>query len=468
MPRKLSVKMLAVLAAVGLVSTMFVTTGVGASTSSKAPAAASPYPKTGACDKSKTPIEVGIQTVFESPTLSLIDQVDALKASVAAFNKNYKGVGGHCMNLTTCDEQNQPNKAEDCARSLVDSDVVATLNDTIVAGGNTKAVAEIFKNGGLPRVGSSPNTDDLTAENGYAIGGGGVGTTFMMAPPLLQTGHKKLYLIGVDTPTIEILPKVMEPMLKSYGAELVGLSKVPGGTTDFQQFILAAEDAGADGVILPLGENEAVQVLRAAQQLGTNLEFSASLGTFGSADVRSFGEFAKQMYFNAELPPITGDPARWPILPTVIADLAASGKKELQKDQIKSSPFRSWVAVYHFKTIIENFGDPDNITRESVTAAMNAATDVDYVRADPAVVAEHRRRRGSVHPDLAALVLQRELGRQEVRGRQEAVQRGRRARGRERLRAASRDVGSDHRWWGRPLATATHRSHLGAARRERE
>ena len=61
----------------------------------------------------------------------------------------------------------------------------------------------------------------------------------------------------------------------------------------------------------------------------------------------------------------------------MIADLSASGKKELQKDQIKSSPFRSWVAVYHFKTIIENFGDPENITRESVTAAMNTATDVD-------------------------------------------------------------------------------------------
>jgi branched-chain amino acid transport system substrate-binding protein len=368
MSRKLLIKLVVVSAVCGL---------IGASLATSAGAAASPYPKTGACDKSKTPIEVGIQTVFESPALSLIDQVDALKASVTAFNKNYSGVGDHCMNLTTCDEENQPNKAEDCARTLVGSKVVATLNDTIVAGGNTKAVAEIFKNGGLPRVGSSPNTDDLSAPNVYAIGGGGVGTTFMMAPPLLQSGHKKLYMIGVDTPTIEILPKVMEGMLKAYGAEWVGLSKVPGGTTDFQQFILAAEDAGADGVVLPLGENEAVQVLRAAQQLGTKLDFSASLGTFGTADVKSFGKFAKHIQFNAELPPITGDPARWPILPTVIKDLSASGKKELQKDQIKSSPFRSWVAVYHFKTIIEKFGDPDNVTRESVTAAMNAATDVD-------------------------------------------------------------------------------------------
>jgi ABC-type branched-subunit amino acid transport system substrate-binding protein len=349
---------------------------VTATLASGAGAAASPYPKTGACDKSKTPIEVGETTVFESPVLTLIDQVDALKASVAAFNKNYSGVGGHCLTLVTCDEEADPNKAEECARQFAgDSKMVATLNDTTV-GGDGK-VEPIFEAAGLPRVDISPNTHDLASPVAYAIGGGGVGTTFMMAPPLLQTGHKKLYMIGVDTPTIELIPKIMDPMIKSYGAQFVGLSKVPGGTTDYQQFITAAEDAGADGVMLPLGDNEATQVLRAAQQLGTKLDFSASLGTFGRADIKSFGKFAKQIHFNAELPPITGDASRWPILPTVIKDLAASGKPDLQKEKIKSSPFRSWVAVYHFKTIMEKFGDPNNVTRQSVTAAMNAAKDVE-------------------------------------------------------------------------------------------
>jgi branched-chain amino acid transport system substrate-binding protein len=366
MSRKFLIKLLVAVAAFGLVSTAF-TTGAGA--------AANPYPKTGACDKSKTPIEVGIETVFESPVLTLVDQVDALKASVTAFNKNYKGIGGHCISLTTCDDKADPNTAVDCARKFVDSKVVATLNDTTSFG--TKDVATIFENAKLPRVDISPNTDDLKSPVAYSIGGGGVGTTFMMAPPLLQKGDKKLYMIGVDTPTIELLPVVMKPMIESYGGQHVGLSKVPGGTTDFQQFILAAEDAGADGVMLPLGENEAVQVLRAAQQLGTKLDFSASLGTFGKSSIASFGKFAKQIHFNAELPPITGDATRWPILPTVIKDLSASGKKQLQRDQIKSSPFRSWVAVYHLKTIIEKFGNPDNVTRESVTAAMDAAKDVD-------------------------------------------------------------------------------------------
>jgi ABC-type branched-subunit amino acid transport system substrate-binding protein len=363
--------LLVAVCALGLVSTMFASSAL-ATTKQAAP---NPYPKTGACDKSKTPVELGITTVFESPVLTLVDQVDAAKAAVVAFNKNYKGVGGHCVHLTTCDDKADTNQAIDCARRFAASNIVATINDTTAFG--TGDVAKIFEDAKLSRVGDSPGTQDLASPVAYAIGAGGTGTTFMMVPPLLQTGHKKIYMIGVDSPQITSIPPLIDPMIKSYGAKFLGYSTVPAGTTDFQQFIHAAEDAGADGVILPLGDNEATQVLQAAQQLGTKLDFSGSLGTFGLADIKKFGKFAKQIHFNAELPPITGSVSQWPILPTVIRDLAASGDKALQRDTIKSSPFRSWVAMYHFKTIMEKFGDPNNITRESVTAAMNKATNVD-------------------------------------------------------------------------------------------
>ena len=64
----------------------------------------------------------------------------------------------------------------------------------------------------------------------------------------------------------------MGTMAKAYGAEIIGVSKVPAGTTDFQQFVLAAQDGGAEGVIMPLGNNEAVQVMQAAQQFGHQAE----------------------------------------------------------------------------------------------------------------------------------------------------------------------------------------------------
>jgi branched-chain amino acid transport system substrate-binding protein len=362
-----AVTLLVSLSVCALMATM-VAPVAGASTSR-----ASLVPDNGACDKSKPAVQLGLITVFDSPVLHLKDQADAAQASVVAFNKR-GGVGGHCMKLTTCDDGADPNQAADCARKMVDSKVVATINDTTAFG--NQDVIDILTAGGVPRFEVSPGTEDLKAPLSYAIAAGGVGTTFMMAPPLLKTGHKKLYMIGVDAPTIGTLPPLMKPMVQSYDAEILGLSKVPAGTTDYQQFILAAQDAGADSVMLPLGDNEAIQVLQAAKQLNTKLDFSVSLGTFGKADIKQFGDFAKQIYFNAELPPVSGNQKTWPILKQVVADLSASGEPQLQKDKIKSSPFRSWVAVYHFVTLMSQ-NDPDNITRGSVIAALNAAKDVD-------------------------------------------------------------------------------------------
>ena len=365
--RTWSGKLLIAVMACVLVGAMLAPSG-GASTRS-----ASLVPNNGPCDKSKPVVNLGLITVFDSPVLHLKDQADAAQASVVAFNKR-GGVGGHCLKLTTCDDGADPNQAADCARKMVNSKVVATINDTTAVG--NQGVIDILKAGGVPRFEVSPGTEDLTNPLSYAIGAGGVGTTFMMAPPLLKTGHKKLYMIGVDVPTMGTLPPLMKPMVASYGAEILGLSKVPAGTTDYQQFVLAAQDAGADSVMLPLGDNEAIQVLQAAKQLNTKLDFSVSLGTFGKADIKQFGSFAKHILFNAELPPVTGDQKTWPILKQVIADLSASGDPQLQKDKIKSSPFRSWVAVYHFVTLMGQ-NNPDNITRASVVAALNSAKDLD-------------------------------------------------------------------------------------------
>lgn len=335
----------------------------------------------GPCDPALEPYSVGIITVFESPVLSLIDQVTALEASVEAFNGR-GGVGGHCMELTTCDDQADPNREADCARQIESAGVLATLNDTTSF--NPQAVIDVFEPAGLPRFQISPSVQELASSVSYPIGAGGTGTTFMMVPTCTRQGFTKIAAIHVDTPTIGPLFEALKPMLGAYGAELVATIPVPGGTTDFQQFILAAEDAGAECIMLPLGENEALQVLRAAEQLGSELTYSASLGTFGQADVEEFGDFAGQMILNAELPPITASQDEWPILAEAIADLEASGDDELQVDQIKSSPFRSWVAVASFVRVIEDFGNPDDVSREAITAAIKAAKDVDLFGVVPA------------------------------------------------------------------------------------
>jgi len=335
----------------------------------------------GECDAELEPYPLGIMTVFESPVLSLIDQVNAADAAVEAFNGR-GGIGGHCMDLTTCDTGLDPNGELTCARSFVEDGIVATVHDTTAA--NPTGVIETTEPAGLPRVGIAPGSEELNAANSYSIGAGGIGTTFMMLPPLANTGHTELALIHVDTPAVQALAGVLQPMLDAHGVELTTMIPVPQGTTDYQQFILAAEDSGATGAMLALGEAEAVQVLGAAQQLATDMEFSTSLGTFGLADAQELGDFGAQIRFNSEVPPATASTEEWPILADVVLDLSASGEPELQRDQIKSSAVRSWLAVFALVQTVEQFGDPDDVSREAITAALESASDVDLHGLAPA------------------------------------------------------------------------------------
>jgi branched-chain amino acid transport system substrate-binding protein len=325
------------------------------------PATSSLVSDKGPCKASVPAYKVGIIAPFETPVLSLIDQVQAMEASVKAFNAR-GGISGHCMELTTCDDKFNPNQEVECARQLVDKGVVATLNDTTSV--NPQGAIDVFLPAGVARFGISPGSQDLAASSipiTNAMGLGGTGTTLMMAAACLQNGYKKIGMINVDSPQIAGLIGLMGTMLKAYGATLVGNVPVPGGTTDFQQFPLAMEKAGATCTILPLGENEAKQVLRAAQQLGGTMKYSASLGTFGLADLQKFGNFASQMFLNSEFPPATASTTKYPILKVALADLAASGKPALQRDELKSSPLRSWITVWAFVRIIEQFGTPEDI-----------------------------------------------------------------------------------------------------------
>ena len=114
----------------------------------------------------------------------------------------------------------------------------------------------------------------------------GTGGTFLHPEALRLAGANKIGLIRVDLPQASALKGLLDDLYGDRGVTFPYDVGVPAGTTDFSQFILGAEEAGADGVTLNLGEQEAVQVVRAGQQLGTDLLIGAGLGTFSLRDGR--------------------------------------------------------------------------------------------------------------------------------------------------------------------------------------
>jgi ABC-type branched-subunit amino acid transport system substrate-binding protein len=320
----------------------------------------------GPCDESLDPLPIGLQTVFQSGVLTLEDQAQALEAAAVAFNAR-GGANGHCVEVTTCDDGADPNKAVECVRTLDDAGIVATVNDTTAVA--TEDVTAAYAAAGIPRFAISPNQADYGNDNNYPFDAGGTGTSVMMPQALLNEGVTKIAIVRVDVPSATALAGFYEAIYADDGVEIVADLAVPAGTTDYSQFILASQDAGAEALAMPIGGQEGIQVVRAGQQLDADLLYSSSLGSFPPSDIADLGDYAERMLLNAAIPPATFDD---PVVDVLAEDLAASGVEALQRLNLKSSPMRSWVGLYALLYMLREAGT-EEFTRDGIREVIEAS-----------------------------------------------------------------------------------------------
>jgi branched-chain amino acid transport system substrate-binding protein len=325
----------------------------------------------GPCDQALGPLKVGMLTTFESPVITAKDQAQALEAATVAFNRR-GGANGHCVQVVTCDERADQNQALECTRTLDQAGISVTVNDATASTPGPE-VGQAFADAGIARFAISSATPDLSDLNSYPIDAGGIGTTLVMPQALVDQGVTKIATIRVDLPAASAIIGLFQDIYD--GAEFVADIPVPAGTTDYSQFILAAENAGAEGVVIPLGGQEAIQVLRAADQLGSDLLFSTSLGTLPYADVADLGDLADQVILNGPIPPATADE---PAIHVLVADLAASGEDALQPERLKSTAMKSWIGLYALLTIVRT-AHTEDFSRANLTSLIEASGPIDML-----------------------------------------------------------------------------------------
>ena len=323
----------------------------------------------GPCDESKPPLVVGTSTVFESPVISLGDLAIALEAAATAFNER-GGANGSCIEVHTCDDGADVDRSVACVRELDEAGIVATVNDPTTAG--NAEVAAALSAAGIPRVATNVSPSDWGAANAFPLDASSTGSTLLMPQALLEEDVDRIGVIRADLAQASALRGILDTMYGDDGASFPMDAAVPPGTTDYAQFILKADEAEADGVILAVGEQEAIQVVDAAKQLGSSLTMAATLGTFPYEAVAAFGDFADQMVFLSSFPPATFD---LPVYEALRADLAASGEEALQPEQVKITSMRSWIGLYALIRMIRDAGMTE-FTREGLTAMLQQAKDV--------------------------------------------------------------------------------------------
>jgi ABC-type branched-subunit amino acid transport system substrate-binding protein len=324
----------------------------------------------GPCDTAKPPLKIGLMTTFTSPVISLKDQADALTAAAKAFNAR-GGANGACIDVTTCDDGANTDQAVACVRTEDQAGVVATVNDQGTAG--QAEVSQAMQKAGIPRIASNVTQDDWGDQNAYPTDASGTGVTFLLPSSLITNNVKKIGMIRVDLAAASQLKPLISQLYAKDGATFPYDAPVPGGTTDYSQFILGAQNAGVGGVFLAVGDQDAVQTVKAAQQLSSTLLIGASLGSFSQKDVSGLGDEGKQMEFMWSYPPATDTTV--PVYAAMRADLAASGQQSLQPENLKASPIRSWIGLYALLEMIRS-AHMTTFTRQGITTMLKNAKDV--------------------------------------------------------------------------------------------
>ena len=291
------------------------------------------------------------------------------EAAATAFNGR-GGANGACIEVHTCDDGANVDQSVACVRELDEAGIVATVNDTTTAG--NAEVAAAFAAAGIPRVATNVSPSDWGDPNVYPLDASSTGSTLLMPRALLEEGVEEIGVIRADLAQATALRGILASMYEPEGASFPMDVAVPPGTTDYSQFILSSQEAGVEGVILAVGEQEAVQMVDAAQQLGSPLTIAATLGTFPYAAVAEMGGIAEQMVFLSSFPPATFD---LPVYEVLRADLAASAEASLQPDQVKVVAMRSWIGLYALIRMLRDAGTTE-FSREGITAMLDQATDV--------------------------------------------------------------------------------------------
>ena len=317
------------------------------------------------------PVKIGSILPIDSPGLSLEHRAVALEAAVKGFNRR-GGIDGRKFELTICDSKLDPNKEVQCAREMVDANVVATVGDTTTT--NSDGVDAVLREAGISRLDLLPSGfADFQSPVAFPMYPGPIGAFAAVAVDLIERGEKAIALIVNDVAAAGAFGAMLEPAITQAGGAFVETIRVPESATDYSQYVAAAEAAGAAGVLVALNDAQATQFMKTAAQLSAELVFGTTPDAFDAVQMAQLGRPAKNAAFASSFPAPTESLKKWPGLKQFLADMRAFDSS-LTPRKLKTDQVGVWLGVLALVTVME--GEP-TIDAAGVLHKLETAQDID-------------------------------------------------------------------------------------------
>jgi ABC-type branched-subunit amino acid transport system substrate-binding protein len=299
----------------------------------------------GATAPAPEPIRIG--SLLPISELALPHFLAALQASARDVNA-HGGIRGHPVRIENCDDHEDPNLAEACARRLVSDRVVATASDVTSL---SMVEAPILDEAGIPQVGGEAlNPEDTSLPTAFPFDGGATTQLAGMVAGIRRRGLHTLFVFSVDVPAGRLAGQIAAQMARAAGVQLVGQAYAPSAATDYSPWVQMAVQSRADVVapaVLPI---QLGRFLTASKQAGARYLVTFPYGDLTPRDIQRLGGSGGPSENSVEfaaLPPVTAVD-RFPALRTFAADMdaeLAAGDPAAGPGWRTGGPLTAWLSV---------------------------------------------------------------------------------------------------------------------------
>lgn len=189
--------------------------------------------------------------------------VEGAQAAAQAIN-NEGGIQDRPIEIIPCDNHNDPNLAAECGRQAVEEGAVASVGDLTQ---QSTEYLPIYEQNQIAALGNSPaNVASFTSPASFPITGGAVSNFAGLGRYVADAGATKVAVVRPDIGPAAIALTLVEAGAAPVGATVVNDIAVPADAPDMASYAAAALDGGADGIVLALGSQQAINFIQAVRQ----------------------------------------------------------------------------------------------------------------------------------------------------------------------------------------------------------
>jgi ABC-type branched-subunit amino acid transport system substrate-binding protein len=322
------------------------------------------------------PIKIGIITPIGTSSQNYPDNVAAANAAALAVN-NAGGIQGRPIQIDSCNEGYDPNKATACARQMIDDGVIGTVRDYSV--NNGALITSLLQAASVPQVFAGALQPDQFKSNNYfpADIGSGFSPAALVQFLAQKDSAKSVALANLAIPSTALGAQAAQNAAQNMGISWLGSTDIPADAADYSVYASKIVAEHPDSVVMNMPDPMIAQLVPALKAAGgASIKIAVSSTSLTQTTLGQFGSAGDGIVIGGFLPPPVAAP-QFPGLQAYNTEMAAelaTGDQAADVSKAAASSTTAWLGVHAIAQVAQNLKTLDAPT---LLSTLQSAKNID-------------------------------------------------------------------------------------------